>query len=134
MDSLKTAQRLVRRLEANYPGRVLPCFIEVNCSREASKEGVSPDDAWELTQQVLQMEQLSLRGFMTIGALSPDEERIRESFRILRDLRDRTLAGGRGQDARELSMGMSQDLEIAISEGATMVRIGTDVFGARDYQ
>lgn len=135
VDSLKTAQRLVRRLEANYPGRVLPCFIEVNCSREASKEGINPEDAWELTQQVLQMEQLSLRGFMTIGALSPDEERIRESFRILRDLRDRTLAaGGPGQDARELSMGMSGDLEIAISEGATMVRIGTDVFGARDYR
>ena len=126
VDSLKTAQRLER---------VLPCFIEVNCSREASKEGINPEDAWELTQQVLQMEQLSLRGFMTIGALSPDEERIRESFRILRDLRDRTLAsGGRGQDARELSMGMSGDLEIAISEGATMVRIGTDVFGARDYR
>ena len=107
----------------------------MNCSREASKEGINPEEAWELTQQVLQMEQLSLRGFMTIGALSPDEERIRESFRILRDLRDRTLAaGGRGQDACELSMGMSQDLEIAISEGATMVRIGTDVFGARDYR
>lgn len=135
VDSLKTAQRLVRRLEANYSGRVLPCFIEVNCSREASKEGINPEDAWELAQQVLQMEQLSLRGFMTIGALSPDEERIRESFRILRDLRDRTLAaGGRGADARELSMGMSGDLEIAISEGATIVRIGTDVFGARDYR
>ncbi len=135
VDSLKTAQRLERRLEVNYPGRVLPCFIEVNCSREASKGGINPEDAWELTQQVLQMEQLSLRGFMTIGALSPDEERVRESFRILRDLRDRTVnAGGRGQDARELSMGMSGDLEIAISEGATLVRIGTDVFGARDYR
>ena len=135
VDSLKTAQRLVRRLEANHPGRVLPCFIEVNCSREASKEGISPEDAWDLTQQVLQMEQLSLRGFMTIGALSPDEQHIRDSFRILRDLRDRTVnAGGRGADARELSMGMSQDLEIAISEGATLVRIGTDVFGARDYR
>lgn len=135
VDSPKTAQRLVRRLEANYPGRVLPCFIEVNCSREASKAGVSPEAAWELAQQVLQMEQLSLRGFMTIGALSPNEERIRDSFRILRDLRDRTLAaGGRGTDAQELSMGMSGDLEIAISEGATIVRIGTDVFGARDYR
>lgn len=135
VDSLKTAQRLARRLEANYPGRILPCFIEVNCSREASKAGVSPEAAWELTQQVLQMEQLSLRGFMTIGALSPNEDRIRDSFRTLRDLRDRTLAaGGRGQDTRELSMGMSGDLEIAVSEGATIVRIGTDVFGARDYR
>lgn len=135
VDSLKSAQRIVRRLEANHPGRVLPCFIEVNCSREASKGGINPEAAEDLIQQVLEMEHLSLRGFMTIGALSPDEERIRESFRILRDLRDRTVnAGGRGQDACELSMGMSGDLEIAISEGATLVRIGTDVFGARDYR
>ncbi|WP_122819996.1 YggS family pyridoxal phosphate-dependent enzyme [Varibaculum vaginae] len=135
VDSLKTAQRLERRLVANYPGRILPCFIEVNCSREASKEGISPEAAWDLTQQVLEMEHLSLRGFMTIGALSPDEKRIHESFQILRELRDRTVStGGRAQDATQLSMGMSGDLEIAISEGATIVRIGTDIFGSRDYR
>lgn len=134
VDSLKTAQRLVRRLEANYPGRTLPCFIEVNCSREAAKAGVSPEKAEDLTQQVLAMEQLRLCGFMTIGALSLDESQIRSSFETLRNLRDKTVAsGGRGQDASKLSMGMSQDLELAIAEGATIVRIGTDIFGSRNY-
>lgn len=133
VDSLKLVERIERRLVTNYPGRTLPVFLEVNCSGEAAKQGVAPQKAGALAKRILESEVLELKGLMTIGALSPDPEKVTRSFRRLKELRTEInqwdLPGA--QAVRELSMGMSADLELAVAQGATIVRIGTDVFGAR---
>lgn len=134
VDSLKLAERLSRLcLEAQ---RDLDVMIQVNVSGEASKAGVDPADALALADAVQALDALTVTGFMTIGLNSPDEDAVRAGYRTLRHLRDEALISsetGR-RDLRaawQLSMGMSGDLEWAISEGATTVRIGTSVMGKR---
>ncbi|MFW5801880.1 MAG: YggS family pyridoxal phosphate-dependent enzyme [Spirochaeta sp.] len=107
-----------------------PVLIQVNTSGEQSKFGAAPEDAQELVDTVLGLPHLDLKGFMTIGLFSDDEEAVRRGFRRLREIRD--LAESRTA-ARfpELSMGMSGDFKLAIAEGATIVRIGSVVFGRR---
>lgn len=110
-------------------------LVQVNCSGEASKSGCAPEEALELAAGVHGTPGVSLRGFMTIGPLEPEDaaaaaEGARRAFRRLRELRDeaeRRL----GVALPELSMGMTNDLEVAIEEGATLVRIGTAIFGSR---
>lgn len=131
VDSPRLADRLDR--SAQNAQHQVDVFVQVNVSDEDTKGGVRPDEAEELCRHIGTLEHLHLRGLMTIGANSTDETRVRAGYRELGRLRDAVLASGAPgtEAARELSMGMSADLEWAIAEGATMVRIGTGVFGER---
>lgn len=131
LDRLSLADRLDRL--AAEAGKKLGVFVQVNTSGEPTKSGVVPTGASELAVAVAALPNLLLRGFMTIGANSNDVDVVRASYEQLAAIRDGVLASGApGTDgAGELSMGMSRDLEIAIAAGATMVRVGTAVFGPR---
>ena len=110
----------------------LPVFIEVNVSGEDTKHGCSPTVVPALIEAVSSSAHLSLAGFMTVGLNSSAETDVRRGYAQLRQLRDRSAKElNLPADALELSMGMSNDLEWAIAEGATIVRVGTAVFGAR---
>src|SRR5262249_47322710 len=106
--------------------RVLPVLLEVNVSGEASKAGCAPGEAPSLAAAVRARPHLGLAGLMTIPPDTEDREQARPYFTALRRLRDEL-----GGDLPELSMGMSHDFEIAIEEGATIVRVGTAIFGSR---
>ncbi|WP_233404778.1 YggS family pyridoxal phosphate-dependent enzyme [Actinotalea solisilvae] len=131
VDDLDLAERLSRRCEA--VDRDLDVMVQVNVSGEATKAGVAPDAALELALAVAALPRLRLVGLMTIGAASRDVERVAAGFARLRGLRDALVASGAPGTAaaRELSMGMSGDLETAVAEGSTLVRVGTAVFGDR---
>ncbi|MYG16384.1 MAG: YggS family pyridoxal phosphate-dependent enzyme [Gemmatimonadetes bacterium] len=130
VDRLSLGQELDRRLQAT--GRTMPVLIQVNTSSEETKAGVEPDRALELAEQLSVLTGLAVRGLMTIPAFTPDPEDARPAFRLLRETRDRIASAGvEGVGMDVLSMGMSHDFEVAIEEGADMVRIGTAVFGAR---
>jgi len=125
--SVELAEAISSRLAAD---RVLEVMIQVNVSGEPTKSGVAPEAALELARRVADVPRLRLTGFMTIGANTPDQGVVRAGYAQLAQLRDQALSAGL-DDCRELSMGMSGDLELAIAEGATIVRVGTAVFGAR---
>ncbi|WP_265522205.1 YggS family pyridoxal phosphate-dependent enzyme [Oerskovia flava] len=131
VDSLALARALSDRCAR--AGRVLDVMVQVNVSGEPSKSGVLPDDAAHLACDVAALDGVRLVGFMTIGANSRDTALVRAGFARLRRVRDDVLASGAPGtgSATELSMGMSGDLELAVAEGATIVRVGTAVFGAR---
>ncbi|RRU90661.1 YggS family pyridoxal phosphate-dependent enzyme [Stutzerimonas kunmingensis] len=126
VDRLKIAQRLSDQRPAELSP--LNICLQVNVSGEASKSGCAPEELLQLAQAVAAMPQLRLRGLMCIPAPSEDPAEQRAAFARLRALRDELPL-----PLDTLSMGMSQDLEAAIAEGATWVRIGTALFGARDY-
>jgi len=126
VDSLALAHELDRRMP---PDQAQPVLLQVNCSGEPQKGGVEPDQLSALVDGVLGLARLRLRGLMTMAALSDDLEVQRSAFRLLRELRDRESARGIGLP--ELSMGMSGDYTVAVEEGATMVRLGTLLFGER---
>ena len=109
--------------------RPLNVCVQVNISGEASKAGVAPAEALALATSIARLPRLRLRGFMGIAEPTPEAQRQRAQFRILRELCERGRAAGLSLDT--LSMGMSADLEAAIAEGATLVRVGTALFGAR---
>src|SRR5262249_50726205 len=127
IDDAELARGLDRRAER--PGR-LPVLLEVNVSGEATKFGVAPDGSTALAEQGAAMESLELVGLMTVGAPVATSEQARTGFAKLRELRD-AIARRLGRPLPELSMGMSGDYEVAVEEGATMVRVGTALFGAR---
>ncbi|WP_152193026.1 YggS family pyridoxal phosphate-dependent enzyme [Georgenia satyanarayanai] len=131
VDGLALAERLDRL--AGREGRELEVFVQVNTSGEGTKAGVAPEDAVALAVAVAALPNLRLRGLMTIGARSDDVDVVRACYERLAMLRDEVGASGAPgtAGARELSMGMSGDLEVAVAAGATMVRVGTAVFGAR---
>jgi len=129
VDGAELAMALDRR--AGEAGRRLAVLIEVNVSGEASKFGIAPEGAAALVEVVAPLANLQLRGLMTVGAPVARPEDARPGFARLRELRDET-ARRLGQPLPELSMGMSGDYEIAVEEGATLVRVGTALFGARD--
>lgn len=124
--------KIARRLSDQRPPDLAPLnlCIQVNIDGEASKSGIAPSDVAELADQIVELEHVKLRGLMTIPAPSTDEASQRKPFAALRELMQRI--NDRGHDLDTLSMGMSADLEAAIAEGATHVRVGTDIFGARD--
>ena len=126
---------LARRLSDRVAQRDVPLdvWVQVNVSGEPTKHGAHPDEAPALAFRVAALPGLRLAGFMTVGARSDDERVVRAGYARLRAIRDEVVAGGGAstQDAHGLSMGMSGDLEVAVAEGATVVRIGTAVFGAR---
>jgi len=119
------ADRLARR--AAERGRTLPCLIEVDFTGE--RTGVDPDAIVEAADSVSRLEGLALVGLMTVPPLDPDPEAARPVFRRLRALGERVREGH--PDAVELSMGMSLDYEVAVEEGATMLRVGTALYGTR---
>lgn len=125
VDSLKLLQALER-----HASMTLPVLLEVNVSGEAAKFGIKPAEVAGAIEAANQMQKVEVHGLMTIPPFSPNPEKTRVHFAALRELRDR-LQDETGTPLPELSMGMSQDLEIAIEEGSTWVRIGTDLFGAR---
>jgi len=127
VDREKVARRLSEQRDARLPP--LEVCIEVNVSAEASKSGIAPDDLPALADAVAALPRLRLRGLMAIPEPTPDEVLTRRRFARLRELRDALNARGHTMDT--LSMGMTADMEAAIAEGATLVRIGTAIFGER---
>ena len=127
IDRLKLAERLAAAREGQA-GALNVC-VQVNISGEASKGGVAPDAALALAHAIAPLPRIALRGFMGIAEATTDSVRQRAQFRLLRELFDAARAGGLALDT--LSMGMSADLEAAIAEGATLVRLGTALFGER---
>ena len=127
IDSIPLVQKIDSRLD-----RELPVFIEVNISGEDTKHGCSPADFSSIAEAVTASTHLKFAGLMTVGLNSPAESDVRRGYALLRELRD-TAAQQLAIPAKqlELSMGMSHDLEWAIAEGTTIVRVGTAVFGAR---
>jgi len=130
VDSAPLAIEIDRR--AAKAGRVVECLIEVNTTGEETKFGVAPAQVGALVRSLASCENISLGGLMTIGPFLPDPEGSRPMFRRLRELRDEigSLAQ-RNVTMRHLSMGMTGDFEVAIDEGATLIRIGTAIFGPR---
>ena len=131
VDSSELATRLDARIAAL--GRTLDVLLQVNVSDEASKSGVALDELPALLAAVGACEHLRIRGYMTIGLNSPDLAAVRAGYRSLTEFRDRARTAGwdGAEHAVELSMGMSGDFTEAISEGATIVRVGSAVFGRR---
>jgi pyridoxal phosphate enzyme (YggS family) len=130
IDRLRIAQRLSEQRDAHRPP--LEVCIQVNVSGEASKSGIAPEAVRELAEAVVQLPRLKLRGLMAVPEPTPDEALQRRRFASLRELLEGLNASGLALDT--LSMGMSADLEAAIAEGATLVRIGTAIFGERTYR
>jgi pyridoxal phosphate enzyme (YggS family) len=126
IDSLKVAQAVDRA--AHELGRVMPVLIEVNVAGEATKFGVAPAEVAKVVEQAGRLAGIEVVGLMTIGPLVEDPEAVRPGFRVLRQLRDEIGAAGASR-LTELSMGMSADFEVAVEEGATMVRVGRAIFG-----
>jgi pyridoxal phosphate enzyme (YggS family) len=112
------------------PGATQPVLVQVNCSDEPQKGGIEPRELPGLLEAIGQLEQLELRGLMTMSALTDDPAEQRRAFRRLRELREE--AEHSGFRLPELSMGMSGDFPVAVEEGATMIRLGTVLFGERD--
>ena len=132
IDRLDLAEKLQSRLELE--GKQMDVFIQVNTSNEDSKFGVAPERAIELTKQVSEFANIHIKGLMTIGLFSAEEAKVRVCFKLLKDLQQQiAVLNLPGVVMKELSMGMSHDLEFAIDEGSTMVRIGTAIFGKRLY-
>ena len=123
---------LIESLAKELPKRdlTMDVLLQVNVSGEEQKSGCSPDDAPSLLQEIIAVPGLRLRGLMTMAPLVDDPEDTRPVFRALHDLRDR-LQDETGHELPVLSMGMSNDFEVAIEEGATHVRIGRSLFGER---
>ncbi|MCL7713750.1 YggS family pyridoxal phosphate-dependent enzyme [Stenotrophomonas mori] len=131
LDSLRLAETLDRRLQLE--GRSLDVFVQVNTSEEDSKYGLAPADVPAFVRELPRFGALRVRGLMTLALFSEDAERVRACFVRLRGLRDRLRQEAPdGIGLEDLSMGMSGDFEIAIEEGATVVRVGQAIFGARD--
>ncbi|MDR2926514.1 MAG: YggS family pyridoxal phosphate-dependent enzyme [Azoarcus sp.] len=128
IDRLKIAERLASQRDASLPP--LQVCLQVNVSGEASKSGVPPDEAVPLARAVAALPRLALRGLMCIPEPTEFTSLLRRRFALLRQLGEQLRAEGHALDT--LSMGMSHDLEVAIAEGATIVRVGTAIFGERD--
>lgn len=132
IDRLDLATKLHQRL--SLENKTMDVLIQVNTSQEESKFGSAPEHALTLIQEVAQLDTLRIKGLMTIGLFSADEAQIRPCFKLLKNIQQQAIALNiPGVEMKELSMGMSGDLEIAIAEGATIVRVGTAIFGERMY-
>ncbi len=129
LDSLALAERLNERL--HDAGRRLPVLVQVNTSDEPQKSGIAPDEALRFAEGLLHCDALTVRGLMTMAMPSDDPEDVAGCFRRLRAVQERLRAAFPEAQWDELSMGMSNDFELAIAEGATTVRLGTAIFGPR---
>ena len=130
VDSVELARQIDR-----IAGELSLCpeiLLQVNVAGDSAKFGLGQEVASVVAEEVMGLPNLSLRGLMTVPAFEEDIEKVRPAFSALRELRDR-IASQVGAELPELSMGMSHDFPIAIEEGATLVRVGSSIFGQRDY-
>jgi pyridoxal phosphate enzyme (YggS family) len=128
VDNLALAEVIHEKAKSH--GSCMPVLLQVNVSGETSKLGMKPTDVPKNIERLSQLEGIKIKGLMTIAPYDPNPENSREHYTRLRVLRD-TCLGLTGIDLDELSMGMSNDYEVAVEEGATLVRIGTGLFGPR---
>jgi len=131
VDSVHLANEINRQAEKH--NRVVDVLVQVNTSGEESKFGCEPEEALPLIDQIGQLPNLRVIGLMTIGSFSTDENTIRKEFRLLRSIFEEAKQKFPELPLTELSMGMTNDYMIAVEEGATILRIGTAIFGERHY-
>ena len=129
LDSVKLARELNK--QAAKINKIQKALIQVNVGQEMSKSGIEPAEINNLLMEVQSFKNLSITGLMTVPPYFEDPETVRPYFRELREYRDKANESFPGLNLTELSMGMTHDFEIAIEEGATMVRVGTAIFGER---
>ncbi|MDY4970241.1 MAG: YggS family pyridoxal phosphate-dependent enzyme [Lachnospiraceae bacterium] len=133
VDSLRLAEEIQKEAVKKNVSKV-PVLIEVNMAQEASKDGINASETEELVREIAKLPNVQIRGLMTIAPFVDDPEENRVHFRAMRELRDHLKAMNiPGVEMKELSMGMTNDFEVAIEEGATMIRVGTAIFGERNY-
>lgn len=133
VDSIRLAEEIQKEAVKKDVKKV-PVLIEVNMAEEDSKDGIASSEAEALVKEIAKLPNLQIRGLMTIAPFVDDPEENRVHFRAMRELRDylNTL-NIPGVEMKELSMGMTNDFEVAIEEGATIIRVGTAIFGERNY-
>ena len=132
VDSVDLARRLDRLAAEIHPGRRYPVLLEVNVDGDPAKAGFAPADLAPALDQIAELPGLDVRGLMTIGRLVERADDARPTFRALRETSDRLRAAGAPLGG-ELSMGMTDDFEVAVEEGATIVRVGRALFGERSH-
>lgn len=129
LDRIKLAEKLQSRLE--YEDKTIDAFLQFNTSYEESKFGMNPENALSFALAVQKLDRIKIKGLMTIGLFSAETEKVRKCFQLLKNIQTELLDNG--IPVTELSMGMSGDLETAIEEGATIIRVGTAIFGKRAF-
>ncbi len=133
LDSLRLAKKIDDRGEKAE--RVMEALVQVNVAKDENKYGFYPDEVEDFLQQIGELNYLQVKGLMTLAPYKEDPEEVRPYFRQLNEmfieLKEKQLPGIKME---ELSMGMTNDFEVAVEEGATMVRIGRGIFGSREYQ
>ena len=132
VDSVELAARLDRIVREIRPGARYPVLLQVNVDRDPAKAGFAPDAVGDAVERIAELDALETAGLMTIGRLVERPEDARSSFRRLRVMAERLRGGGRGLGTA-LSMGMTDDFEVAVEEGATIVRVGRALFGEREH-
>ncbi|MGA2297237.1 MAG: YggS family pyridoxal phosphate-dependent enzyme [FCB group bacterium] len=131
VDTFQLAQEISE--EALKNERIIDILLQANTSGEESKFGCEPDKIFNLYESIMPFKNINVKGLMTIGSFTNDKELILREFRLLRSLKDKINVKF-GIKLEHLSMGMTGDFELAITEGATYVRIGTAIFGERNYK
>jgi len=132
VDRIELVEKLHERLKLE--NRKLNIFLQVNTSYEESKFGIDPQNAIDFAKEVSKYDTLNVKGLMTIGLFSAEKEKVRKCFKLLKDIQNQIQnLNLQNFDLLELSMGMSNDFETAIEEGATIVRVGSAIFGDRIY-
>ncbi|MFC2130248.1 YggS family pyridoxal phosphate-dependent enzyme [Bacteroidota bacterium] len=132
VDSERLAEEISK--QAQKTGRIIDILLQVNTSGEDSKSGCEPGDTESMLKNIINIDNLCILGLMTIGSFSEDEDIYRKEFRLLRSVRDELQSKFPEVNLKHLSMGMTHDYEAAIEEGATIVRVGTAIFGQRFYK
>jgi hypothetical protein len=132
LDSPRLAEELDKRAAKN--DRILPCLVQVNITGQEQKYGLDPAETHDFLDHCAQYEHLAIKGLMAMASFVDDPEDVRGEFRRVRDLFESYDASENPRvEMTELSIGMSNDFEVAVEEGSTMVRIGSAIFGPRDY-
>lgn len=132
LDSVRLAEELDKRAAKN--DRTLPCLVQVNITRQERKYGLLPEDVHDFLDRLAAYEHLDIQGLMAMASFVDDPEEVRGEFREMRELFETYDASGNPRvRMQELSIGMTNDFEVAIEEGATQVRLGSAIFGPRDY-
>ena len=132
LDRWDAAEKLQQRL--GYEDKTIEVLIQVNTSYEDSKFGLDPSEVVDFVKKVATLDRLKIKGLMTIGLFSAEIEEVRKCFQMLKKIQQEIIAENiPNVEMKELSMGMSGDLETAIEEGSTIIRVGTAIFGKREY-
>lgn len=129
LDRINLADALQKRLE--FEDRKLDCLVQVNISGEVSKSGIEPEKVDEFISSLQAYDRLNIKGLMTIAENTDNEQKTRDNFKQMKEIYEVTQQKKRNLEMKYLSMGMSGDFEIAIEEGANMIRIGSSIFGSR---